>query len=157
MTSDMPTRICPSCQKQWPLTARLCTCGYVFPPPVGLESNICPQCGTTFQPGAAFCVCGFNLSNQFLPPSTGIPFSSPFSSSSYMGPLTPTPDVLNELARRHRESNRAFNMTIVVGIFIFPVWVVSYLEYNKMREIRNQIAQMGVNILWWESMYRAKG
>jgi len=71
--------------------------------------------------------------------------------------LQPTPAVLQELARRHRESNKLFIWTLIGGaLCIWPLWIISYLEYNKMRDIKSQVVSMGVDIGWWEINFSAK-
>ncbi len=66
-------------------------------------------------------------------------------------------DVLADLARRYRDSSRLYVWTLLGGLFcLWPLWIFSYLEYNKMRDIKDQVARMGVDIYWWKINYNAR-
>lgn len=43
--------------------------------------------------------------------------------------------------------------TFVVGFLLWPLWIVTYLEREKMRKIKDELYRMGVNIPWWQSAY----
>jgi hypothetical protein len=70
----------------------------------------------------------------------------------------PTPDVLEELARRNRESNKLMIWTLIGGLVLclWPIWIVSYLEYNKQQQIRAELSAMGVDVTWWERTFWVK-
>ena len=66
-------------------------------------------------------------------------------------------DLLADLARRHRDSNKVFIWTLVGGLLcLWPLWIVTYIEYTRMRDVKDQVARMGVDVDWWIAVYRAK-
>lgn len=71
-----------------------------------------------------------------------------------MGPgYMPTPD-LNELARRFAESRKLCVITFWVGLFcLWPLWIVTYLEYAKMGRYKEDVARMGVDVLVWQQTH----
>jgi len=65
--------------------------------------------------------------------------------------------MLEDMARRHRDSHVLMTWTLVVGLLcLWPLLIVSYLEYNKMRDIKNEIVRMGVDLNWWQMSFRTK-
>jgi len=64
---------------------------------------------------------------------------------------------LVELARRFNDSRKLLIITFWVGILcLYPVWIVTYLEYVKMRNIKEQVSSMGVDVAWWQINYGAR-
>jgi hypothetical protein len=71
--------------------------------------------------------------------------------------MQPTQDVLFDLACRYRESNKLFTWTLIGGLLcVWPLLIVTFLEYTKMRDIKKQIIAMGIDPYWWECNYRPK-
>ena len=65
--------------------------------------------------------------------------------------------ILQELARRHKDSYNLFLWTLIGGALCFwPALIVAYLEYNKMRDIKIQVAAYGIDPCWWETAYGAR-
>lgn len=64
---------------------------------------------------------------------------------------------LSELARRYNESRKLCLLTFWIGLFcLWPVWIVSYLEYTKIQNIKQDIAALGVDVRWWQMTYGAR-
>jgi len=89
------------------------------------------------------------------------PFGSAtgFAAGNYGGTYSgayPTADPLTDLARRHKESNTTFTWTLIVGIFFWPLWILTFMEYTKMRDLKSEVARMGVDVWWWERTYPTK-
>lgn len=84
-----------------------------------------------------------------LPPNIG-------ATQAFYAPQAPfaaTPD-LAEMARRFAESRKACVITFWVGMFcLWPVWIVTYLEYQKMRNLKEEVARMGVNVEAWQRSF----
>jgi len=121
----------------------------------GPDYKFCPACGQTCHVTAPACACGHHFRPQFNAPNTYQYQQAPTMFAGQQ--MQPTTDWLTDLARRHRESNKLFIWTLVGGLIcLWPIWIISYLEYNKMRDIRNQVASMGVDPVWWELAYRAR-
>lgn len=65
----------------------------------------------------------------------------------------PPPD-LAQLANLFLDSRKLCVMTFWIGLFcLWPVWIISYLEYDKMRKIKDDVARMGVDVRWWQNTY----
>lgn len=123
---------CPVCSRRWPVTTLSCVCGHVFRTQYVPTHNPPPGATTFFQAPQGY---------------------PPFNSNHIP---QPSDALLRDLARRHKECNKLFIWTLVVGtLCLWPIWIVSYLEYNKMRDIKTQIAQMNIDIPWWMSTYSA--
>lgn len=71
-----------------------------------------------------------------------------------MAPRAMDPNYLGELARRFNESRRLTLITFWVGLFcLWPLWIVTYIEYTKMRGIKDEVAMLGIDVSWWQMTY----
>lgn len=90
--------------------------------------------------------------------SAGYPQTSyPYPPASQM-PSQAMNDTLADLARQHRDADRTFLITLIAGILcLWPILILTYLEYNKKREIQNRVAALGVDVNWWQVTYQTSG
>ena len=125
------------------------------------QGKFCPQCGRPSPLEAPACqTCGHAFRQTFAqpPPPTPPPpgFRPGPDPTRAFYAQTPTQD-LAELARRFNESRKLCVLTFWIGLFcLWPIWIVSYIEYTKMRNIKDQVALMGVDVAWWQFTYQAK-
>ncbi|MEP6756672.1 MAG: hypothetical protein ABJA67_14295 [Chthonomonadales bacterium] len=57
---------------------------------------------------------------------------------------------LDDLARRYREANKVYTWTLIAGLCcLWPIWFVTYMEYNKMNDIKRDVAAMGIDVDAW--------
>jgi hypothetical protein len=114
----------------------------------------CPQCRAANNVAAAFCnLCGHQFKTQFGTPP---PVSGPSPGPTTQFIPQDLDFALGELARRHKIAHSTMMLTIYVGILVFPVWIISYLEYNKTQAIQAEVTRLGVSVQWWQSYYRTK-
>lgn len=135
--------------------------------------KVCPQCNRQTALETQVCGgCGHQFRSNFTPPASSLGPVAPNQTSGFPGGPSygqvPGPtmafqgmgsgvDPLIDLARRHRDSNQVFIWTLIGGILcVWPLWIITYLEYVKMRDIKSEVARMGVDVTWWEVTYRAK-
>lgn len=111
--------------------------------------KICPQCQRSLPVNAPQCSgCGRRFSTQFTPPPVQ-------QTQAYAPP--PSVDPLSELARRYRDSKSTFTITLIVGLFcLWPLWILTYIEYNRMRKITDDVGALGVDVNWWKAQFRLK-
>jgi hypothetical protein len=71
---------------------------------------------------------------------------------------TETPDAetiqWNDLARRYKQSQTFVVITLLAGIIFFPIWIASYIEYNKMEKIKAEVATLGRDSKEWVKSLR---
>ena len=61
------------------------------------------------------------------------------------------------MARRFRDARKLCIWTFWLGLFcLWPLWIVTYLEYQKMRNVKEDVSRMGVDVRWWQSTYGAR-
>jgi hypothetical protein len=123
--------------------------------------KICPVCNTQSRLEENVCSrCGHQFRQVFTTPPPNQPFVQPPNPT--MGfpanPVQPivSPDILVEMARQFNEAKKVVIWTFWLGLFcLWPLWIVTYLEYTKMNRVKEQVALMGVNVQWWQTAYRA--
>jgi hypothetical protein len=60
-----------------------------------------------------------------------------------------------DLARRYRSAKSAFTITLIIGfIFLWPLWIIAYLEHNKMNDVKREVAAAGVDAETWARSIR---
>lgn len=59
-------------------------------------------------------------------------------------------DRLYLLAREFRACRSRFQSFLIAGFFIWPLWIVAYIEWNRMRDLKMQVRLLGVDVAWWE-------
>jgi hypothetical protein len=58
---------------------------------------------------------------------------------------------LMELEERYRTAKKTFTWTLWVGILtcLFPIWIITYLEWMKMASAKREVAMLGINPEQW--------
>ena len=130
MSPGQPFKACPACGAGQPLEVSTCTrCGHTF--------------RQTFVPGP--------------PPPSPNPTQAFYGAPRAASPANVDPNMLAEMARRFNDSRKTFIWTFFIGLLcLWPVWIVTYIEYTKMRDIKNQIGTMGLNVPQWQMTYGAR-
>jgi hypothetical protein len=105
--------------------------------------------------------CGHNFRQQFIPPVHGGPVSPSGQTQAFFssapGQAVVPQQQLAEMARRSNESRKLCLITFWIGLFcLWPVWIVSYLEYTKIQNIKQEIAAFGIDVRWWQITYGAR-
>ena len=122
--------------------------------------KICPVCQRRSELHSPQCVgCGHVFRQTFTPP----PFQQTVNPTQafYAQPGTPQafPNTLHlsELARRFAESRKLCIWTFWLGVFcLWPAWIVTYLEFVKMRNIKEEVSRKGVDVMTWLNSYGLK-
>jgi uncharacterized membrane protein YvbJ len=113
-----------------------------------MQVKLCPQCSQQAALDAAFCAkCGHQYRTKFisLPNQTQVVNTLP----SFQHPqLTNT--LLADLAQQYRDSKKLYTWTLIAGIcLLWPALIVTYLEHNKMKEIKAKVASQGIDAETW--------
>ncbi len=145
--------------------------------------KVCPECQRQIELTAVACPgCGHRFRQNFVQSpiqNQGSPSHSPFQSQSHgvqsnMPPHVGQPQnptqafygfqqvaqghMLQEdpamLAMRFLDSRRLALWTFWIGLFcLWPLWILTYLEYQKMQSAKEQIARQGGNVMAWMQSY----
>jgi hypothetical protein len=126
------------------------------------EGKICPQCGWRATLDAQSCVrCG-HAYRQHFPPAAPPPqyAQGPNPTQAFYGQFPPpqaiTAQRLAEFSMQFNESRRVVRLTFWIGLFcLWPVWIITYIEYTKMRNIKEELARAGIDVRWWQTTYNA--
>ena len=105
--------------------------------------KICPQCQTPAALTDMVCAkCGRQYRTQFGPPA---------QQTISVAPLHQLPPTQwEDLARRYRSARGNYNITLILGFLcLWPLWIFTYLEKNKMNEIKREVAAAGVDAKSW--------
>jgi hypothetical protein len=140
----------------------------------------CPSCGTPALIDASSCLtCGHVYRTKFqpLPPAAPTPPTQAFPppahpytppSQPYASPYgqgqSPYGTVqhqdpaqnfrLDELAEQYRALEKTFLWTLYAGLLcLFPIWIVSAIQFQKMSQLKREVASMGVNTHYWITNY----
>ena len=128
------------------------------------EAKICPQCGRHSPLTTQACAsCGHVFRSNFqaaAPPPQYAQSPGPNPTQAFYGsnqPAVPqSAQSLAEYARQFNESKKLLLLTFWIGLFcLWPLWIVTYIEYTKMRNIKDEVARTGVDVRWWQLTYRA--
>ena len=163
---------CPNCGFETSPSLRTCPrCKHdiASAPPVNTPSSfkVCPQCQTKCGLAFMHCLtCGHNFRQNFaspppsfsnLPPQNSNPVGSTQAFFAQVSPQSVPQLDFGELARRYRESQKLCAATFWIGLFcLWPVWIVTYLEFTKMRQIKDDIAAKGADVRGWQNFYGLK-
>lgn len=121
--------------------------------------KVCPQCGLAVPLETVVCPqCGHAFRQRFVDPQVPPPNATQmFAAAAANPPPGLNQQYLAELARRSNEARRTLQITFFVGLFcLWPVWIVTYLEYVKMRDIKEEVGRMGVDVRWWQLNFQAR-
>ena len=172
--SSSQFKICPLCgMHAAPTDIRCIGCGHRFsggfPMPAPMAPPAAPapgQFGHPAVPGARYCPTCNNAATLLdpfcracgaqLPPLQPAYFSGAQGQSQGMtGYAAQAPGLTQyahfELARQYKRAKRTFTWTLLVGLFCFfwPLFIVTYLEYRKMQDIKEQVGLTGIDSEYW--------
>lgn len=124
----------------------------------------CPKCKSANALNAPVCqntACGHAFRTQFVPPAPPDQTQmgmAPMLQQSYSNNallVYNSSANLDELTQRFRDAHRAYSWTFFVGLFcLWPLWIVSYIEYNKMNDVKRRVAAMGIDAEAWARIQR---
>ena len=81
----------------------------------------------------------------------------PPSMSQYLSAQTPEQifdSKLRSLARKFEQHKNMMNLSLWLGfLFLWPLWILTIVESFKMRDVQNQVIDLGVPIKDWKAQY----
>lgn len=75
----------------------------------------------------------------------------PVMHSPYLPYVVPPDDYeMIDLSRQYRESNKTFLWSLIIGLLLFwPLLILSYSEWKKMKGIKSRVALRGIDPERW--------
>lgn len=149
----MKTCVNPQCRRQLENDWTFCpACGFDTRPPMNRATVI--GCSHRVLPQNTFCVdCGAQAGSASVPlQASSVQVQTTHIPQQHISLSVGSPPTQNlkRLAARYRDASKLYGITLILGLLcLWPIWIVSYLEWRKMAAVREEVLDMGIDVDTW--------